>query len=698
MGDGQAWVRSGRLWLPAEPPPGASTPAPDALVAGPQGSLASIRAPPGEPVWVERLDDLAWSAMAGAGAGAGADAPSGQVLAAATHRTAETLVVIIDADDQRATWTLTFDGQWTDLGPLPSGFPGPGGAMAYDPARDRIVHHGGTDAAGAPLAEVWEFDLNTWMRLDIPVPGPAMASHALIYDEERRNLVAVGPKVSGFTGWRLAWSGEGIVLEDCTNLVDDDGDGRTDCADPDCAQRAGCQAPVACTDGGDACVDQLWCTTGVCEEGSCSREIADGYCVIDETCVVAGDIQTGVPECWCAPDVNATDYTCHLACGDGEVQDHEQCDDGGQVSGDGCSATCDVEHLCLVTIGSGGSVETLEVAPDGTLRSLAQTPPTVPFIVSESFPRPQRFGASGRRVLVANGPNLAELHLDWDGTTSLVSEPATSMHATSVVASDPAAESFFVAGRALVGGLPASGVEMKLWVAGPDGNLFVPPAFLATYQPSETIEGLWLDRLVGDGVHDVFNGTFLGFPVTRLFAATTGQGVLGVQAIHVVGLPRGAMGTGPVLPASPVRSVRSGPSHRTLVTGAADSCLHGWTAFGSGPVWADTQMTWCDEGPDFVDAALAGADDAIWVSRTDGTVERGQLNATGLTLNESQAVGVAPGWLRLLFEETVLLVIGEDGGMVTLNPASLEVRDTLPATLQNHTRQSVAVVPCQGAP
>ena len=33
---------------------------------------------------------------------------------------------------------------------------------------------------------------------------------------------------------------------------------------------------------------------------------------------------------------------CHVACGDGQVNNGEQCDDGGTENGDGCNSSCEL--------------------------------------------------------------------------------------------------------------------------------------------------------------------------------------------------------------------------------------------------------------------------------------------------------------------------------------------------------------------
>lgn len=71
--------------------------------------------------------------------------------------------------------------------------------------------------------------------------------------------------------------GGGTPVEVCNNGVDDDGDGSTDCADPDCA------ADPACT---GTPVEN--CSNGVDDDGDGAIDCADTDCAADPACVPAG--------------------------------------------------------------------------------------------------------------------------------------------------------------------------------------------------------------------------------------------------------------------------------------------------------------------------------------------------------------------------------------------------------------------------
>lgn len=67
--------------------------------------------------------------------------------------------------------------------------------------------------------------------------------------------------------------------------------------------------------------------------------------------------------------VNVAHYAASLvggSCGDGVAGPFERCDDGNTTSGDGCSATCEIELLegdLLVTMGNGATAKVLRIDP-----------------------------------------------------------------------------------------------------------------------------------------------------------------------------------------------------------------------------------------------------------------------------------------------------------------------------------------------
>ncbi len=141
--------------------------------------------------------------------------------------------------------TWTYDGeQWTSLSAPALPPPTPAlqpvarshAALACSLELDGLLLFGGVGALGQDLQDLWRFDGQSWVPLaSTPSPG-ARSDAALAYDPVRRELVLYGG-LSGGTAlkdtwtfsYRSAWPDEA-----CDNGVDDDNDGRVDCADPDC--------------------------------------------------------------------------------------------------------------------------------------------------------------------------------------------------------------------------------------------------------------------------------------------------------------------------------------------------------------------------------------------------------------------------------------------------------------------------------
>lgn len=106
------------------------------------------------------------------------------------------------------------------------------------------------------------------------------------------------------------------------------------------------------------------CNTCTCEGGAWKcTEIACGEECVDGEVMPAPD---GCNTCVCESGM----WACTLlgcpatdgdpgGCGDGILQAPEQCDDGNNVSGDGCSATCTIEDGDTTTGGSGPGDDTI---------------------------------------------------------------------------------------------------------------------------------------------------------------------------------------------------------------------------------------------------------------------------------------------------------------------------------------------------
>jgi hypothetical protein len=90
--------------------------------------------------------------------------------------------------------TWEWDGtSWLERSPAVSPIPRFGHAMAYDAARARVVLFGGYDFfSGAPLADTWEWDGNTWVETTPETSPPARFGPAMAYDSKRERIVLFG--------------------------------------------------------------------------------------------------------------------------------------------------------------------------------------------------------------------------------------------------------------------------------------------------------------------------------------------------------------------------------------------------------------------------------------------------------------------------------------------------------------------------
>jgi len=120
------------------------------------------------------------------------------------------------------------------------------------------------------------------------------------------------------------------TIEVCTNGVDDDSDGRVDCADPDCASDPACQVP-----------DEI-CGNGLDDDQDGFADCADSDCASQPACQVpAEDCTNGIDD---DGDLHAdcTDADCenHPAC---ETVPQENCNNGLDDDGDGATDCKDAD-------------------------------------------------------------------------------------------------------------------------------------------------------------------------------------------------------------------------------------------------------------------------------------------------------------------------------------------------------------------
>lgn len=98
----------------------------------------------------------------------------------------------LDDVRQSVTWVWR-DGAWSVAGiagPPRRRYP----ALAYDPARERVLLLGGLDLeTNDPLADLWAWDGEGWSALTVPGGGPPpLTHHRLIWVPPRRALMLVG--------------------------------------------------------------------------------------------------------------------------------------------------------------------------------------------------------------------------------------------------------------------------------------------------------------------------------------------------------------------------------------------------------------------------------------------------------------------------------------------------------------------------
>jgi cysteine-rich repeat protein len=118
------------------------------------------------------------------------------------------------------------------------------------------------------------------------------------------------------------------ITEDCNDGFDNDSDGLTDCADPDCGPAG-------------VCANES-CANGIDDNGNGLADCADPQCATDIACVVVEVCDDGVDNDNNGA-VDCLDETCDCSCGDGRRDTGEECDDGdgnSNSSPDACRLGC----------------------------------------------------------------------------------------------------------------------------------------------------------------------------------------------------------------------------------------------------------------------------------------------------------------------------------------------------------------------
>jgi hypothetical protein len=95
--------------------------------------------------------------------------------------------------------TWEWDGEsWVERKPPSAPSPRAGHAMAYDPARKRVVVFGGMDDKDQPRDDTWEWDGSQWSEVT-PAgdPPPARFNTAMVYHGARERIVLFGGQTHG---------------------------------------------------------------------------------------------------------------------------------------------------------------------------------------------------------------------------------------------------------------------------------------------------------------------------------------------------------------------------------------------------------------------------------------------------------------------------------------------------------------------
>jgi fibro-slime domain-containing protein len=136
--------------------------------------------------------------------------------------------------------------------------------------------------------------------------------------------------------------------------------GREQCDDGGTSNGNGCdslcrlEANFKCTDPASPASAADVCTVTACGDGEQegTEQCDDGNLAAYDGCDT---------DCRVEPDCGGTPYTCASECGDGKKFPDEACDDGNILSGDGCSSSCTLEAGFLCTHNAADLGDQLEL-------------------------------------------------------------------------------------------------------------------------------------------------------------------------------------------------------------------------------------------------------------------------------------------------------------------------------------------------
>ena len=97
------------------------------------------------------------------------------------------------------TWTYDFNSNtWTKMEPTTRPSPRTFSAMAYDAESDRVILFGGITGGDNDETWAYDFNTNTWTKMEPAARPSPRHSHALAYDAESDRVVLFGGHLPGF--------------------------------------------------------------------------------------------------------------------------------------------------------------------------------------------------------------------------------------------------------------------------------------------------------------------------------------------------------------------------------------------------------------------------------------------------------------------------------------------------------------------
>jgi cysteine-rich repeat protein len=167
--------------------------------------------------------------------------------------------------------------------------------LSWDAARGALVLYGGETSIGW-VDDSWEWSGGEWHALVAASPPAPRSGHAQAALPDGSGIFVFGGQIAGdaYGSYQdtheLRWKSS-VAEELCTLDVDDDGDGLTACADPDCWSRCTPECPpgAPCDAAAPRCGDSVCnealedCRTCPGDCSTCASQCGDAICDPDET-------------------------------------------------------------------------------------------------------------------------------------------------------------------------------------------------------------------------------------------------------------------------------------------------------------------------------------------------------------------------------------------------------------------------------